>query len=154
MLNNDKLLESKLLLCKLSREELRHAHTDEDWLPNKIGGEMNTVLTVSLDESSMPGSCGVSWISEWRGLYFFTSSDVSPEGPFETLQEAMNVELLSGFSEGFSFESDDIPDAELVAYVADRFIANDGATVVINGEMLEWVGTTLEPVETNPEDEA
>lgn len=139
--DSDTLLSNDLVRAKLSAEELELARDDEDWLPNRIQEQMTTVLTVSMDETEMPGSATASWISEWRGLYFFTSSDVSSEGPFEALEEAMDVDLFSSLPPGISLDSDQVGEEQLVAYAASRFAGEEGETILINWNSYEYNGS-------------
>ncbi len=105
MFSSDELLASPLVRNMLSPEEVRLAEADENWLVNDGMSDAKIVFTLSWD-SSMPGSCGASWINEWRGLYFFTSSDLDPMGPFTSLEEALGVEYLLSFFDSYSIDSD------------------------------------------------
>jgi len=151
MLDSDSLLSSDLVRRQLSAEELELAREDEDFLPNEIVEQATTVLAVSMDGTGMPGSSTASWITEWRGLYFFSSSDAASEGPFATLEEAMNVDLFTGFVEGILLESDRLSEEELVAYAASRFMGEPGETALINWNTYEYNGTGLDLVEEEPD---
>jgi len=131
MFSSDELLANPLVRNVLSPDEIQLAEADEDWLPNEVLEKCKTVFTLGWD-SSMPGSCGASWINEWRGLYFFTSSDLDPEGPFADLDEALNVEYFWTFSSNHSLWSDVIPLEELLDIAAARFDSEEGETIQIN----------------------
>lgn len=140
MLSNDELLASPLVCNVLTPEEIQRAEADENWLVNDGMEDAKLVLTVAWD-SSMPGTCGASWIREWRGLYFFDSSDVDSEGPFESLDDAMEVDLFMVFSDGLSLESDVIPLEELIDIAYGRFDGNEGDTIQINDNTYELTQT-------------
>jgi hypothetical protein len=126
----------------LSPEELQRADEDEDWLPNAIGAEGRSVLTVGSD-SSMPGGCGVMWISEWRGLYFFQSSDVDSEGPFANLEDALEVDYFTTFTSNNEIWSEVIPTDQLLQIVSERFSDNFGNTIEVNDRAYETTETGL-----------
>lgn len=148
--DSETLLSYDLVRGKLSADELELAREDEDWLPNKILEQMTTVLTVSIEETTMPGSASASWVNEWRGL-FFVRSDAGPEGPFATLEEAMNVDLFTGFLGGTALDSDRIGEEELVAYAASRFMGGTGETVWINSDTYEYNGTGFDLIPYEPD---
>lgn len=125
------LLANPLIHAVLSAEELQRAEEDEDWLADTIGQEGRSVLTVGSD-SSMPGGSGVIWINEWRGLYFFESSDVDSEGPFANLEEALSVDYFSNFTSNNEIWSKVIPLERLLEIVSGRFSDDCGDTIVIN----------------------
>ena len=108
MLDAEDLLASSLVRNVLSPEEIQRAEEDEDWLNYRIEEEGEKVFTLSW-ESSMPGTCGASWIIRWRGLYFFRSSDLDPDGPFPTLDAALSIEYLSQFASFHQIDSGAIP---------------------------------------------
>ena len=139
---SDVLLANPLILAVLRPEELQRAEEDEDWLPNAIGAEGGSVLTVGSD-SSMPGGCGVMWINEWRGLYFFQSSDVDPEGPFATLEMALTVDYFSTFTSNNEIWSEVLPLDQLLQIVSKRFSDDCGDTIRINDLTYEMTATGL-----------
>lgn len=140
MLTSDLLLANPLIQAALSREEVQRADEDEDWLPNAIGAEGGAVLTVGSD-SSMPGGCGVMWINEWRGLYFFLSSDVDPEGPFASFDEVLGLEQFSTFTSNNEIWSKVLPLGQLLQIVLERFGDNYGDTISINDHTYEMSAT-------------
>lgn len=140
MLASDVLLANSLVRAVLSPEELQRADEDEDWLPNAIGEEGGSVLTVGSD-SSMPGGCGVMWINKWRGLYFFQSSDVDPEGPFANLEDALEVDYFTTFTSNNEIWSEVIPIDQLLQIVSERFSDDYGDTITINNHTYEMSAT-------------
>lgn len=139
---SDVLLSNPLIRAVLCPEELQRAEEDEDWLPNAIGEEGGSVLTVGSD-SSMPGGCDVMWINEWRGLYFFESSDVDSEGPFAKLEIALNVDYFSTFTSNNEIWSKIIALDQLLKIVSKRFNDDCGDTIRINDLTYEMTATGL-----------
>ncbi len=72
----------------LDAERIADLRRDEDLLPDLIADEAKLVLTLEWD-GDFPGSSGANYLSEWNGLYFFSSSDYDDEGPFDTVKEAL-----------------------------------------------------------------
>jgi hypothetical protein len=144
MLNSEQLLASPLVRNVLSPEELRLAETDDDWLPNEVMEQWKSVFVLTWD-SSMPGSCGASFIEEWRGIYFFASTDLESMGPFACLEEALDVEYLQSFFYYFSIDSDVIPQDKLVALVSKRFEEQEGDTIQINDTTYTLTNAGLVP---------
>ena len=136
MLDAEDLLASSLVRNVLSPEEIQRAEEDEDWLNYRIEEEGEKVFTLSW-ESSMPGTCGASWIIRWRGLYFFRSSDLDPDGPFPTLDAALSIVYLSQFASFHQIDSGAIPRNEIVHFVEERFQGEVGEDICINGDRYE-----------------
>lgn len=142
MFHSDVLLADPLIRAVLRLEELHRAEEDEDWLPNAIGAEGGSVFTVGSD-SSMPGGCGVMWIVEWRGLYFFQSSDVDSEGPFANLEDALEVDYFTTFTSNNEIWSEVIALDRLLKIVSKRFSDDCGDTIRINDLTYEMTATGL-----------
>ena len=73
----------------LTPEQLVEIQQDEDVLCDIINQESKTVFTLAWDGGSM-GNCGENTIEEWHGLYFF-NSEVYGAGPFQTLEEVLDL---------------------------------------------------------------
>ncbi len=144
MLPSDELLAVPMVRNVLTPQEILLAEADEDWLVNDGMSDTKTVFTLSWD-SSMPGSCGASWITDWRGIYFFRSSDLGAMGPFASLEEALDVEYLQSFFDYYSIESSVIPSDQLLALASKRFEGQEGDTIRINDETYELTETGLVP---------
>jgi hypothetical protein len=56
-----------------------------------IQTEGKDLLTVGWDGGN-PGMAGCLWIQEWHSLYFVFSSECDEEGPFTSLEEALQCE--------------------------------------------------------------
>lgn len=124
----------------LAMDEIRLAEGDEDWLPDLIQDECEVVFTLAWD-SSMPGTCGAIWINKWREIYFIDSSDFDRQGPFDTLDQALTTDILTGFSEGYSLWSKVIPLRELITLVESSYMSGIGGTIQINDEIYELTDT-------------
>lgn len=146
------LLANPLIQAAISPEEVQRAGEDEDYLPNVIGSEGKPVLTVGSD-SSMPGGCGVMWINCWRELYFFESSDVDSEGPFASLEIALNVDYFSTFTSNNEIWSKVLPLGQLLQIVSERFSDDYGDTITINDLTYAMSATGLTLVDA-PDDRA
>src|SRR5436190_23661958 len=70
-----------------------------------IEKEAKDVLTLGWDGKA-PGMSGVHWISTWQGLYFFHSSDLNDEGPFDSLAEVLALEHFSVVTSGAELASE------------------------------------------------
>lgn len=138
----DVLLKHPLIRAVLRPEELQRAEEDEDWLPNAIGEEGESVLTV-VSDSSMPGGCGAMWINEWRGLYFFDSSDVDSEGPFASIDEVLGLEHFSIVTSDNEIWSEVLPLEQLLQFASKRFSDDCGDAIRINGRTYEMTATGL-----------
>lgn len=130
-INYDQLLKDPRVIKKLSNEQLAEYLEDEDALPNDVeGGE--TVLSVGWD-SNGPGGSGAIWVICWQGLYFCTSSDDDSEGPFESLDEALQVEWFSNPSFRPEIDSEVIP-LKRLKRIALGLLGEDGGHVFIRGK--------------------
>lgn len=119
----------------------------EEWFWNEILLHGETVLTVSWD-GHMPGHSGAVWYRCWRGIFYGSCSDMDPEGPYDTLDEAMQrygAELY----EAYDVYCDVLPEDELIALVT-RHLARDAHGVAINDKTYVVRNGVLVPEETKP----
>ena len=54
----------------------------------------NNVFCLGWD-GNHPGGSGANYVNEWNGLYFITSSDYDPEGPFSSPKDRTAEEVTS-----------------------------------------------------------
>lgn len=128
----------------LSERTVETAREDESVLDDLITNHGTSVVTLGWDGGSA-GNSGVNWITEWRGLYFFDSSDHDPEGPFDTLEEALSVE---------PFNLPGTPSPELSSTLLPlprlfdiaKQVVIDGERVRINGHWFIRVGDAILPL--------
>src|ERR1700739_3976112 len=88
------LLEKLLERRRISKKKHAEYLNDEDALANDIDCDGKEVLSLGWDGNA-PGCSGVIWVTRWKGFFFCGSSDYDPEGPFESLDEALDVEWFS-----------------------------------------------------------
>lgn len=120
----------------------------EDWFWNDIlMPQSETVLTVGWD-GGMPGHGGAIWHQCWRGIFYATSSDMDPQGPYDTLDEAMDC-YGSELTESNEVYSDVLPEHELIAFVA-RHAAPDIYGITINDRPYVLRDGLLVPEELGP----
>jgi hypothetical protein len=107
-----------------------------------IEKEGKDVLTVGWD-SNAPGMSGAHWISRWKGLYFFHSSDLGDEGPFESLQDVLVMEEFGTVTSGVELTSKVLTLKRLKGIAL--LLVGEGEIVVINGDGFVRRGGKLEP---------
>ena len=121
------LLERKLISPKKHAEFLE----DEDALPNAVlTGK--TVLSLGWD-GAFPGASGAIWVTCWKGLYFCRSSDLGPEGPFNSLDLALELDWFTMATSNPDLASDHLPLAELLS-IGRGLLAEEGEAITINGK--------------------
>jgi hypothetical protein len=109
-----------------------------------IEEEGREVLAVGWD-SDAPGMSGAHWITRWKNLYFFHSSDLDDEGPFESLGDVLAMEEFSTATSGAELTSE-VLSLKLLKEIALSLVG-DGDTVFINGEGFVKRSGTLRRVE-------
>ena len=79
------------------------------------------------------GLCGGGglWVSEWLGLFFMSSSDFDSEGPFESLDELMELDWFHVVVYRPSLTSTSIPLSELLS-IARNLVGEEGDEILIN----------------------
>jgi hypothetical protein len=120
---------------------------DEDDLPDIIDKEGKVILTLGWD-ADRPDGAGASHIIEWNGAYFFMSSDIDTEGPYDNLEEAIALEYFhTNGTPKPEIYSDVLPFEQLEAIARD--IDEDRQQeIVINDEVYEWDSDSLRRKET------
>ena len=80
------------------------------------------------------GLCGGGglWVSEWLGLFFMSSSDFDSEGPFESLDELMELDWFHVVVYRPSLTSTSIPLSKLLVIARD-LVDEEGDGILING---------------------
>ena len=136
------------LLAKLREEpgfvgsELESRIVDnEDELADLISEEAESVLSVAWSPDEW-GHAGVQNVSLWRKYYFFESSDVDEEGPFESLEQALEVEHLHVELPNPEISSEVVP-LEQLKLIALEVLGQNGRKVVINDEVYQRKGNRL-----------
>jgi hypothetical protein len=117
------LLDNPKVRLALGRRRFAKAAEDNDYLLDCISEEGKTLLTLSNDD-------GGNFISEWCGLYFVTSTEYEPEGPFESLHGALTEERFSLEIREPEIRSEVVPLTTLKEM--GKAIASEGEAVFIN----------------------
>jgi hypothetical protein len=139
----DALLKNPQVRGVLRREGCVKAFANEDYLPNVISKEEKTILTLSWDGNS-PVS-GAHWITEWQSLYFFKSSDLEEEGPYNSLDEILGKEEFSNPTAEPELTSKIVP-LESLLVIGKDLAGEEGCTVAINDKLYQLVAGQLREV--------
>ncbi len=123
---SQKLLERGII----SKEKHAEYLADEDGLPNDVNCGSN-VLSLGWD-GGFPGNSGAIWVSKWNEFYFFTSSDIDSEGPFESLDEVLGLEWFSVAAANPELDSPTLALDQLLT-IASNLVAENGDEIWING---------------------
>ncbi len=107
---------------KISKKQQAEYLEDQDALTADLQNGKDA-LSLGWDCES-PGSSGGHWITLWQGLYFVGSSDFEDEGPFETLEEALKLEMFQGPTPNPSLRSEVLSLAELLR-LGTRFVSEE-----------------------------
>jgi hypothetical protein len=125
------LLRRPQIQAALGSEQLAEAVEDEHFLPELISGGEISVLSLSWDTGHVGTGAGLHWIGELNGLFFFFSSDLDKEGPFESLEEALFLETFHFPMPMPELQSDSMPLQRLIEIGRD-LVSEDGDTIWIN----------------------
>jgi len=140
-----KLLDRGLI----SNEKYTEYLSDEDARPNDVrDGE--TVLSLGWD-GHFPGNSGALWVEVWKGFYFFTSSDIESEGPFESLDDVLDLEWFSVAASEPELDSKTLPLDKLLS-IGGGFVAEEGDGIYINGTRYVLTDEELVAQENGPAD--
>jgi hypothetical protein len=103
---------------------------NEDELSDTVFSDATSVLDLGWDAGRMAAS-GCLSIRDWHGVFFITSSDYDPAGPFASIGDALDHEYLWGPIPGLGLASDSIPLQQLLA-LGERLIGEDDDYLDIN----------------------
>lgn len=139
------VLRSPKVRAALTPEELSEAQ-DEENLHEMICSGGVSVLSLSFDTGRVGTGGGVNWVEEWNGLFFFFSSDLEPEGPFETLDEALAMDVFHWPNPYVSeLHSNRVPFKRLIK-IARAVVTENGESIVINNKEYVLSGGTFKAV--------
>ena len=130
----DSMLRNPKVRLTLGKRQFAKAIEDEDYLPNLISDEEKTIFTLSNGD-------GGNFLTEWRGLYFATSTEYEPNGPFDTLDEALSDERFWLEITEPEIDSEVVPLPKLKKMA--KAVASDGEAVFINGTRYVLTGDNL-----------
>ena len=138
-----KLLDRGLI----SNEKYAEYLADEDDLSNDVL-RGKTVLSLGWD-GHFPGNSGALWVREWKGFYFFSSSDIESEGPFESLDDVLDLEWFTVAASEPELDSKTLPLAKLLS-IGKGFVAEEGDRIHINGTLYALKDGELVAEENEP----
>lgn len=143
----DQLLHDPLFKKRVSKRQYDAYLAGESELCEDV--DARSVFALSWDGGGMLGS-GVLSINEWKGFYFISSTDFDDEGPFSSLDEALNHEYLKGPVPNPELHCAELEPDQLFA-LARRLLREEGhPRVRINGKSHalkgdQWVAQKNEP---------
>jgi hypothetical protein len=96
-----------------------------------VSGEATTVFSLGWD-GDFPGGSGGVYVNEWKGVYFVTSSDYDDEGPFSSLEEALELDYFASSTPKPELSSNAVSEAKLKE-IARALATKEGDKITING---------------------
>ncbi len=102
-----------------SGEEIPEAYRDfvHDAAEVSFGSAAKGILCLEWD-GGFPGMAGATWISTFEGVYIVTSTDYSAQGPFESLEEALDCDCFGVTTANPGISSDELPLEKLLKIAA------------------------------------
>ena len=140
----DRLLSDPKFAPGLSSERRSELLADPDLLFQEMQDEASSVLRLGWD-GGFPGTSGASWLQEWHGLYFVTSSDFDNERAYWSLDEALASENFNFSTARPELHSDVIPMDRLMEIALG--LVDEDDTIGVNGQYFIRRSDRLEPVE-------
>ena len=124
---------SQHLLSQAKITEARHAQYlgDHEALTDDLCLQGETVLSLRWDGNA-PGYSGEVRLSKWNDLFFLLSSDFEPEGPFESLDQALRLECFQVPVPNPELASPVLPLPALLE-IGSRLVAEEAGGISING---------------------
>lgn len=115
-------------------------------------GVAETALATFHDEARdllvLAWDSGSSHLCELEGVIIFRSSDYSPNGPFDSLDEALVAcETFSTVTTDAELDSDTVPLEKLLRIAHDIVPWDENGTIRINGQQYVADNGVLRPVE-------
>lgn len=110
-----------------------------DYAHDNLGELTDQVLCLSWDGNA-PGNSGALYVSHWMGMYFITSSDYEPSGPYFSINDVLRAEYFS-IETSRAEVSGSLPTDTLLD-VAGGVCGGDDE-VMVNDVPYHWVGGTL-----------
>jgi hypothetical protein len=113
-----------------------------------ISDEATTIFILGWD-GDFPGGSGGVYVNEWKGVYFVTSSDYDDEGPFNSVEEALELECFSGPTPKPELSSSVLSETKLQE-IAQTIVTKEGDKITINGRRFDLQNGELRPVQEIP----
>jgi hypothetical protein len=128
----DSLLEKLLQRKRISKKRHAEYADDSGAVDNDISCDGKQVLTLGWD-GNFPGCSGAIYITRWKGFFFTSSSDYDPEGPFETLKDALNTDRFEGPIYKPELSSDSLSHRRLLD-IANSLVSDAGEGILVNDQ--------------------
>ena len=103
---------------------------------------LTAVLSLAWD-GGFPGMSGAIWVSELAGVFAVTSTDYSPMGPFESLDEALACECLNIVTPDPELDSAVLPMERLLNVARGVVDWENAGEIWINSERYTVQGNEL-----------
>lgn len=106
----------------------------EDWLMNNLLDRADQVLCLAWD-GDFPGNSGALYVQEAKGMFFISSSDYEPSGPYQSVDEALEEDYFAVETANPEL-SGALPLEKLISIA--RGVCGDGETISINDVAYGW----------------
>lgn len=106
----------------------------EDWLMNNLLDRADQVLCLAWD-GDFPGNSGALYVQEAKGMFFISSSDYEPSGPYQSVDEALEEDYFAVETANPEL-SGALPLEKLISIA--RGVCADGETISINDVVYGW----------------
>jgi len=106
----------------------------EDWLADNLLDRADQVFCLAWD-GNFPGNSGALYVQERHGLYFITSSDYDPSGPYQSLDEALEQDYFMVETANPEI-SGSLPLEQLISIASG--VCGEDETVSINDVVYGW----------------
>lgn len=103
-----------------------------------------TVLSLGWD-SNGPGGSGAVWVQELAGVCMVCSSDYDPEGPFDSIEEALYCDCFCTTTSRAEVDSDHLDTEQLLEIASAVYDWENGGDILINGRRYRGDGDKLSP---------
>jgi hypothetical protein len=106
----------------------------EDWLMNNLLDRADQVLCLAWD-GDFPGNSGALYVQEAKGMFFISSSDYEPSGPYQSVDEALEEDYFAVETANPEL-SGALPLEKLISIA--RGVCADSETISINDVVYGW----------------
>jgi hypothetical protein len=125
---------------KITEKKYAEYRDNEDALHEDLS-DAKTVFALGWD-GNFPGNSGAIWVEEFKGLYFCTSTDFDSEGPFQSLDGALDCEFFHTSTPNPSITSDKLPLKRLLS-IGAGLVSEEGEEISINSDRYVLEGDEL-----------
>lgn len=106
----------------------------EDWLQDNLLDHAVEVLCLAWD-GDFPGNSGALYVQEAQGMFFITSSDYDPSGPYQSIDEALEQDYFAVETANPEI-SGALPLEKLISIASG--VCGEDETVSINDVVYGW----------------